>query len=50
MCNSLKENKIHTINLTKELKDLCIDLKPLKKEVEKDTRKWKVSVLLDPQN
>lgn len=34
-----KKIKYIGINLTQEVKDLCIDLKPLKKDVEKDTRK-----------
>ena len=44
-----KRIKYPGINLTKEVKDLCID-KTLMKETEKDTNKWKDSMLMDWKN
>ena len=38
----IKNNKIPKINLTKEVKELCIDnYKILMKAIEEDTKKWK---------
>ena len=40
--NSIKNNKVLGIYLTREMKDLCMgNFKTLMKETEEDTNKWK---------